>query len=168
MKGEELMNAGVKNEEVVLSGVHCPYCNTDDAVLISRTTKKKISLQQPEYGLKYLLCWLFAPFYAFIHGFKLIEAKRTIETQSFVFCPHCGNSYEIAPQEGMGAPAAEEKFRRIRAGKKISGVCTGISEYTGISLKWIRFVSVLYCLIGLGLVAYVLMAIFIPFKEDDR
>ena len=162
------MSAGVKNEEIVLSGVHCPYCNAEDAVLISRTTEKKVSIQRPEYGLRYLLSWMFAPFYAFIHGFKLIEAKRTIQTQTFAFCSHCGNSFEIAPQEGVGTPAVEEKFRRIREGKKIGGICTGISEYTGISLKWIRFMSVLYCLTVIGLIAYILTAIFIPYKEDDR
>ena len=162
------MNGGVKNEEIILKGVHCPYCNKEDAVLISRSIEKKVSLQLPAYGLRYILCLMFAPFYALIYGYKLFEAKKTVETMTFAFCPHCGNSYEISPKEGTITPVKEEKFRRVREGKLIGGVCSGISNYTGVSLKWVRLMAVLYCLLGIGLIAYVLTVLFIPYKEESR
>ena len=33
-----------KENEIIEKEIHCPYCNTDHAVLLSKTTSKKISI----------------------------------------------------------------------------------------------------------------------------
>ena len=51
----------VKNEDVnvIMRDVHCPFCETDEAILMSRTTSKKVSIQLPAYGLKFILSVLY-------------------------------------------------------------------------------------------------------------
>ena len=48
-----------KENEIIEKEIHCPYCNTDHAVLLSKTTSKKISFLLPAYGLKFLLSLFF-------------------------------------------------------------------------------------------------------------
>lgn len=159
-----MSDSGIKSEEIILKGVHCPYCGSDDAVLISRTEEKKYALQRPEYGLKFMLSVLYLGFiYIWRHGFKLFELKRNISTTTFAFCPHCGKSYELKPDNGEKEKQIEEKYRRSRNRKLLAGVCAGMHEYTGISLGWIRFVTIVFA--GLWIVPYILIAIFVPFKE---
>lgn len=43
-----------KESNIMLKDIHCPYCNENGAILLSKTTSKKISLQLPAFGLKFL------------------------------------------------------------------------------------------------------------------
>lgn len=81
-----------KENEIIERDIHCPYCNTDHAVLLSKTTSKKISIQLPSYGLKFLLSLLYLYIVqVMIYGFKLIEAVKVIDNVTYAFCPNCGN-----------------------------------------------------------------------------
>ena len=59
----------------------------------------------------------------------------------------------------------EKKLYRVMEGKKLCGVCTGLSEYFKLDVSLIR---VLWVLIGLfggcGLLAYIICARIIPEK----
>ena len=46
------------------------------------------------------------------------------------------------------------------------GMCTGISEYTGIPLLWIRIMTVFYGLTVIGAILYFLIGACIPYKEN--
>lgn len=154
-------------DTIITKDIHCPYCDSDHALFINRTESKKISLQLPAFGLKTILSMLYlSVLYVWIHGYKLIEAKKKIENVTYGFCPYCGNGYSMAPPESVKAEAEEPKFYRIRENKAIMGMCIGISEYTGISLLWVRILTVIYGLTIIGALLYFLVSICVPFKED--
>ena len=89
-----------KENEIIEKEIHCPYCNTEHAVLLSKTTSKKISIQLTAYGLKFLLSLFYLSIVqVMIHGFKLIEAVKVIDNVTYAFCPNCGNSYSMAPPD---------------------------------------------------------------------
>ena len=49
---------------------------------------------------------------------------------------------------------------------KIFGVCSGISEYTGIDVTILRFIWVIAILFyGVGLLPYIILAIIMPNKD---
>ncbi len=155
------------NGNIIVKDIHCPYCNSDNAVLLNRTTSKKISLQLPAYGLKFIFSLLYLAFVQmWINGFKLIEAIKVIDTVTYGFCPKCGNTYSMAPPEVIKEETEEPKFCKVKDGKVIMGLCKGISEYTGISLLWIRIMTVFYGLTVIGAILYFLIGACIPFKED--
>jgi phage shock protein C len=57
----------------------------------------------------------------------------------------------------------KKKLYRIREDKKIAGVCGGIAKYCDISPKVVRVLWVLFfAAYGSGLVAYILLSIFVP------
>lgn len=57
----------------------------------------------------------------------------------------------------------KKKLYRIREGKKIAGVCGGIAKYCDASPKVVRVLWVLFfAAYGSGLVAYILLSIFVP------
>lgn len=161
------MNSQQNKDNIVLKDVHCPYCDSDNALLINKTTSKRISLQLPAYGLKFLFSLLYLSIvHMFIHGFKLIEVKKVINCITYGFCPHCGNTYSMAPPEVIKAETQEPKFCKIQNGKVVMGLCKGISEYTGISLLWIRIMTVFYAFTVIGAILYFLIGACVPFKED--
>ena len=49
---------------------------------------------------------------------------------------------------------------------KICGVCSGLSEYTGIDVTIIRFVYVICVLFyGISIIPYIILAIIMPDKD---
>lgn len=154
-------------DNIVAKDVHCPFCETDNAILLNKTTSRKISLQLPAYGLKFVLSLLYLAFVQiWINGYKLIEAIKTIDNVTYGFCPRCGNSYSMAPPETVKKEVKEPKFYRIKDGKVVMGMCKGIAEYTGIPLLWVRIMTVLYCLSIIGLLLYFLIGACVLYKED--
>lgn len=57
----------------------------------------------------------------------------------------------------------KKRLYRIRQGKMITGVCGGIARYFGVEPKVIRLLwTVFFLAYGSGLVAYILLSIFVP------
>jgi len=157
-----------KDSSIILKDVHCPYCNTDKALLISRKTTSVIGLRFPMYGLKTILSILYLSFlHVWRYGYKTVEVTKQRVYSTYGFCPNCGNNYSATPQEEeQRAEQKDPKFYRIRTGKAIMGYCKGISEYTEIPLLWIRIMTVLYGLTIIGTIFYFLISICIPYRED--
>ena len=73
------------------------------------------------------------------------------------FCSHCGNV--------VGIPPTPKKLTRLRADRKIAGVCAGLAQYLDLDRSLVRilvFFITLACGIFPGVVAYVLGWIIIP------
>lgn len=158
-----------KNTEnnVIMKDIHCPYCHSDNAVLLSRSTSKKISIQLPAYGLKFILSLLYLSIvHIWVNGYKLVEAIKVIDNVTYAFCPKCGNSYSLASPEIVKEENKEPALYKVRNGKVIMGLCRGISEYTGISLFWIRIMTVFYGMTVIGAVLYFLIGACISFKDE--
>jgi phage shock protein PspC (stress-responsive transcriptional regulator) len=157
-----------KDCSIILRDVHCPYCETDKALLISRKTTSTIGLRYPPaFGLRFILSLVYLTILqVFRNGMKILEVTKGIVYSTYVFCPNCGNSYSAGPPEEVKAEVNDPVFYRIRKGKSISGLCKGISEYTDISLLWVRIMTVLYGLTIIGAILYFLIAVCIPIKED--
>ena len=72
----------------------------------------------------------------------------------------------LGAEEVRQAPplaSAVNTFRRSRNDRWIAGVCGGIARATGMeSWVWRLFFAVLFIFAGAGLLAYVLLAIFVP------
>ena len=161
------MSKNNSSNNIIEKDIHCPYCNSDNALLINRTTSKRISIQFPAYGLKFLLSFLYLSIvHIFINGFKLIEAIKVFDNVTYGFCPKCGNSYSMGPPEAIKEEVQAPKFYKIKDGKVVMGICRGISEYTGIPLLWVRITTVLYGLTFIGTIFYFLIGACVPFKED--
>ncbi len=161
------MSSPNKDNSIIVKDIHCPYCDSDNALLINRAEAKKVSLQLPAFGLKTVLSAVYLSLvHVWIHGWKLIEAKKEIENVTYGFCPNCGNGYSMSPPESVKAEAEEPRFCKIRDGKVIMGLCKGISEYTGISILWIRIMTVIYGLTIIGALLYFLIGACIPFQDE--
>jgi len=156
-----------KENSIILRDIHCPYCDSENALLISEKTKSVIALRLPAFGLKFILSLIYLSFlHIWRYGYKIFEASKERFYTTYGFCPKCGNSYSAGAPEEVKAEANEPKLYRIRKGKVITGYCKGISEYTEISVLWIRIMTVLFGLTLTGTFFYFLIAACIPFKED--
>jgi phage shock protein PspC (stress-responsive transcriptional regulator) len=63
-------------------------------------------------------------------------------------------------------PMPGRQFRRNATNKVISGVCSGIAEYYGISIIFTRLVFFFLALAnGIGLIIYLLLVMIIPARE---
>ena len=60
----------------------------------------------------------------------------------------------------MNAPRT--RFYRDKQNAKALGVCAGVADYTGINVLWVRLITVILVLMGIGLVipAYLLVGLF--------
>ena len=59
------------------------------------------------------------------------------------------------------------KLYKIEHGKKVAGVCAGISKFLNIDVTIIRLAWVLFTLAGgCGLIAYIIAALVMPNEED--
>ena len=90
-----------------------------------------------------------------------------IDNVTYVFCPKCGNSYSMAPPEVIKEENNEPRLYKVREGKVVMGLCRGISEYTGISLFWIRLMTVLYGITIIGALLYFLIGACTNFKDEE-
>jgi phage shock protein PspC (stress-responsive transcriptional regulator) len=59
------------------------------------------------------------------------------------------------------------RLQRAREGKRIAGVCAGLSTYTGIDVTLIRVAFVIFAFTGIGEFVYLLLWIFAP-KEAKK
>lgn len=100
-------------------------------------------------------------------GVKLDDSAR--------FCTACGKATGVpsavppstAPGASgftAGATVAPKRLRRILAGKKIAGVCTGYAEYFDMDITLMRLIWVGLLLIPphLGLIAYIVSWAVLP------
>lgn len=69
------MNLNTENTQTIIErDIHCPYCNSEKALLISEIADKRSVLKIPEFDKKYLLNTIFTfGLYALVHGFPFIE-----------------------------------------------------------------------------------------------
>jgi phage shock protein PspC (stress-responsive transcriptional regulator) len=58
------------------------------------------------------------------------------------------------------------KLYRSATNRKIAGVCGGLGEYFNIDPLIFRILFVVLLLSGVGLLAYLIMWIFVPKKQD--
>jgi phage shock protein PspC (stress-responsive transcriptional regulator) len=115
-------------------------------MIISGISEKRSVLQMPDYGKKYWLCVFFTfGLYMLIHGFPMIEKKRIYEYSTYGFCPHCGKTYNAGAPASVKPSAKKPKVYRSVNQKVIFGICGGISEFTGLSVKLVRIVMVIRC-----------------------
>lgn len=142
------MNINTENAQTIIErDVHCPYCDSDKALLISELTDKRSILQMPDAGKKYWLCVIFTlGLYMLIHGFPIIEKKRIYEYTTYGFCPHCGKTYNAGVPSSKTNKSKSPKLYRSAENKMILGICGGISEFTGLSVTLVRIVMALYCI----------------------
>jgi phage shock protein PspC (stress-responsive transcriptional regulator) len=141
------MTLNTTNEQnVIQRDIHCPFCNGNQALLISGLAEKSSSLLcPPAYGLKYFLCVSFTfGIHAITHGLPMIEKKRRYEFATYGFCPQCGKKYDAGTPDSGSAKLEQPKFYKSLRQKKVMGICGGISEYTGLSLKLVRLGMVLH------------------------
>ncbi len=141
--------------------IHCPYCQSDKALLISGVGETRTVLQFPDYGMKYLLSVLFTGgLYLLIHGFPIAEIKRVVEYDTYGFCPHCGKTYNASAP--MAVKAAKSKSPKLYCSLKqkfLFGVCGGISEYTGLSITLVRIMMLIYSLSFFPIIIYFLLGL---------
>jgi|SRR5580704_7071745 phage shock protein C len=80
------------------------------------------------------------------------------------FCPCCGKP------AGTGTVAAIRRsplLVRVRAGKKIAGVCTGFARYMDVDVVLVRIVWLVIALTaGVGFIGYIVAWIAMPREED--
>ena len=153
--------------DMILKDIHCPYCDTEHAILLSRPTSKEWALRLPAFGLKFLLCLLYLGFIQiFVHGYKYFELTKRVNYTTYAFCPNCGNSFSMAAPETVRDDLNEPKLYKNKHNRAIMGLCSGISEYTGISLLWIRILTFIYGLTVIGAILYFLIGACLPFRED--
>ncbi len=157
-----------QQNQIIIKDVHCPYCGENEAFLISEKKSSVFSLNlPPAYGLKFLLSLIYLSIvHIFINGFKYFEFTKKTEYTRYGFCPKCGNTYPANAPAEVVEEVTNPRFCKIRKNKAVTGLCRGISEYTGISLLWIRIVTFMYCLTVVGAFIYFLVAACVPAKED--
>lgn len=106
------MNFNNENAQTIIErDVHCLYCDSDKALLISELADKRSVLKMPDLDRKYWLSLIFTfGLYAFVHGFPFIEKKRVYDYNTYGFCPHCGKTYNAGVPNSI---AAEKRKRYI-------------------------------------------------------
>ncbi len=77
-----------------------------------------------------------------------------------VKCRHCGS--------WLGGGVLEREWYRVRRGKMIAGVCTGLAEMLGMSVTAIRLGAVVlaWVSLGLGVLAYLALWLIMPYREE--
>lgn len=61
-----------------------------------------------------------------------------------------------------------KRLYKSRVNKKICGVCGGLAEYFEIDSTLVRLALVVFtCLGGAGILAYIIAAIIMPYKDAE-
>ena len=156
------MNINTINEQNIIErDVHCPYCDSDKALLISEISEQRSILQMPDYGKKYWLCVIFTfGLYMLVHGFPMIEKKRGYHGYHAGIIHHCGKTYNAGVPASKVNKTKSPKLYRSLEQKKIFGICGGIAEFTGLSVKLVRIVMVLYCFGFMPAIIYFILGLF--------
>ncbi len=61
----------------------------------------------------------------------------------------------------------EKKLYRSTKDKKLAGVCGGLAEYINLDPTIVRLLWVLFCLVGAGIIAYIVAALIIPERPAE-
>lgn len=78
------------------------------------------------------------------------------------FCPACGKPSGTETLPAIRRPS----LVRVRAGKKIAGVCAGFARYLDVDVILVRIVWLAITLTaGVGLIAYLVAWIAMPMEE---
>lgn len=73
------------------------------------------------------------------------------------------------PVNSRQSVAAINTLRRSQADRWLGGVCGGLSQFTGVSAwVWRLFFALLVLCAGTGMLAYLLLWIFVPEEEPQR
>lgn len=94
-------------------------------------------------------------------------------TKDAKFCNSCGNKVEyINPNPNFAQPPTKHNFPRklyrSRKDRWIAGVCGGLGEYFDIDPILIRFLWLLFILLGgSGILAYIIGIVVIPESPYD-
>ena len=76
-----------------------------------------------------------------------------------VKCRYCGSSLQRS--------AVTREWYRSRRGKKIAGVCAGLSEEFGISTTPLRLAFILLTIIGgPGVILYIVLWMIMPYRDE--
>lgn len=92
----------MKNNNIVVieRDMHCPFCESDSAVLISETVREKAVIGFAPIGCKNsLLLMVTCGCWALVSGVPLNDVKIDHVTHIYGFCPCCGNSYPVNKPE---------------------------------------------------------------------
>ena len=61
-----------------------------------------------------------------------------------------------------------KKLYRSRTDRKICGVCGGLAKYFGIDPTTVRVIAIVSIFVtGLGIIAYIVMAIVVPLESSE-
>ncbi len=61
-----------------------------------------------------------------------------------------------------------KKLYRSRTDRKIWGVCGGLAKYFGIDPTTVRVIAIVSIFVtGLGIIAYIVMAIVVPLESSE-
>lgn len=85
-------------------------------------------------------------------------AARTAGRRSLLLL-RCISGTHTRPSVGL---VRDRRLERARDGKRIAGVCAGLSAYTGIDVTLIRVAFVIFAVTGIGELVYLLLWIFAP------
>ncbi|MCL1903282.1 MAG: PspC domain-containing protein [Oscillospiraceae bacterium] len=163
------MNLNATNEQNIIErDIHCPFCQGNKALLISGLAAKSSSiLLPPAFGLKYWLCLIFTfGIHAITHGLPWIEKKRRYEFATYGFCPQCGKKYDAGAPNAVSGKNEQPKFYKSLRQKKVLGVCGGIAEYTGLSIKLVRLGMVLFGLAVMPAIFYVVAGLILDYSPE--
>lgn len=58
-----------------------------------------------------------------------------------------------------------KKLVRVENGSMLGGVCTGIAQYYGEDVAWIRLLAVILLFMNVGFLAYIVAWIVIPHED---
>lgn len=136
-------------QNIIERDIHCPYCKQNHALLISGVAQKRSTFGLPDYGLKYWLSVYFTfGLHIIIHGISLFESKKSVEYQTYGFCPLCGRSYNAnVPGAVKSASVQKEKLYLSDNDRLIFGICGGIAEFTELPPVVVRGVAVIKTLL---------------------
>ena len=164
----------IQNENqsnIIERHVHCPFCSSEEAMLLSQLAEKKSTLQMPAFGLKFLLSTVFTlGLYPLVHGFPAFEKKRNYQYQTYGFCPNCGKTYNAGVPEAIQTMNQQQpKLYRSAYDKVLFGLCGGIAEYTGLPSRLVRILMVVYSFTALAFIPYLLLGglNIIPVNPDQ-
>jgi len=94
---------------------------------------------------------------------KLDEMRQRGVLSEEEFARAKAHVLEGGPTTPPPSIAAINAFRRSVSDRWIGGVCGGIARSTGVaSWFWRLLFVVLFCFVGAGLLAYILLWIFVP------
>lgn len=85
-------------------------------------------------------------------------------------CRYCGSNLTGRPA-WFGSPALQRPWRRVREGKKIAGVCTGIAQQfdSPILILPLRLFFLLTAIFyGFGLIVYIILWILMPSMPEKQ